>query len=413
MIPLFSNIGYSEISSAGNLSDAMGTAKSKLPIQYFKLTGNVSGNLTMPSNSVHRKIFLDTNGYTLINPTGSPITSNSSVPMILKGSGNIQSTKKTFTTTEAATTHTGTTTVPLTDSSTLVVGDAYSETSVSGGYQPSFGTGAPNSSSIFQIADGMTGGSSSFGRAWRLRVPPGTSWKIDGTVISGGTVLTTAQNNSAIGASSSFDKITLYQVVRDGNNAGDVLTTYPPSGWTGNFGNDGNKWSTFSANFGFSSGANGQVSTQNHLVYNKTTGRWEAWKAETPVTGGNEDEGYTYGTTQYSLTYISHGRRGMAPPPQNITINILVSGQGRQFDYTNNLAIPIVLTGTDPFNNITVAAGATATSSRSSTDGSFNVIGTITGSNGAGKPYALSFVNNGTGQLDITNYTGLNSVSAF
>lgn len=404
MIPLFSNIGYSEISSAGNLSDAMGTAKSKLPIQYFKLTGNVSGNLTMPSNAAHRKIFLDTNGYSILNPSGSPITSNSSVPMILKGSGNIQSTKKTFTTTEATTTYTGTTTVPLTDGSTLVVGDAYSEIAVNGGYQPSFGTGAPNSSSIFQIADGQTGGSSNFGKAWRLRVPPGTSWKIDGTVITGGTVLTASQNNSAIGASNSFDKITLYQVVRDVNSAGDVLTTYPPSGWAANYANDGNKWSTFSANFG-----GGIV---NHLVYNVGTGRWEAWHQETPEYGGG-DNPITYGPTTYTYGYINHGRRGMAPPPQTITINVLVSGQGRQFDYTNNLAIPIVLTGTDPFNNVTVAAGATATSSRSSTDGSFNVIGTITGSNGAGKPYAMSYVNNGTGQLDITNYTGLNSVSAF
>ena len=412
MIPLFSNIGYSEISSAGNLSDAMGTAKSKLPIQYFKLTGNVSGNLTMPSNTAHRKIYLDTNGYTLINPTGSPITSNASVPMILKGSGDIQSTKLTFTTTEATTTLTGTTTVPLTDGSTLVVGDAYSEIAVSGGYQPSSGTGSPNSSSIFQIADGLTGGSSNFGRAWRLRVPPGTNWKIDGTVITGGTILTASQNNSAIGANNSFNKITLYRVVRN-VNAGDLNTTYPPSGWTGNFANDGNKWSTFSANFGFISGASGQVSSQNHLVYNKTTGRWEAWKAQTPLTGGNEEEGYTFGATQWGLTYVPHGRRGMAPPPQTITINVLVSGQGRQFDYTNNLAIPIVLTGTDPFNNVTVASGATATSTRNSTDGSFNVIGTITGSNGSGQPYALSYVNDGTGQLDITDYTGVNSVSAF
>ena len=37
-IPLISNVGFTEISSAGVLNDKAGTAKIGLPIQLFKLT---------------------------------------------------------------------------------------------------------------------------------------------------------------------------------------------------------------------------------------------------------------------------------------------------------------------------------------------------------------------------------------
>ena len=77
-IPLIANLGFTEVSSAGNLNDKAGTDKSKLPVQLFKLTDNISGNLTMTNDSAHKKIILDTNGNTIINSTGSPITNNSS-----------------------------------------------------------------------------------------------------------------------------------------------------------------------------------------------------------------------------------------------------------------------------------------------------------------------------------------------
>ena len=69
-IPLISNIGFTEVNSAGNLNTKAGTAKSKLPIQLFKLTDNISGNLTLDNDSAHKKIILDTNGKTILNENG-------------------------------------------------------------------------------------------------------------------------------------------------------------------------------------------------------------------------------------------------------------------------------------------------------------------------------------------------------
>ena len=66
-IPFISNIGFTEVNSAGTLNDKAGTAKSKLPIQFFKLTDNISGNLTLNNDSAHKKIILDTNGNNILS----------------------------------------------------------------------------------------------------------------------------------------------------------------------------------------------------------------------------------------------------------------------------------------------------------------------------------------------------------
>lgn len=420
MIPLFSNIGYSEVNSAGNLSDAMGAAKTKLPIQYFKLTGDVTGNLTMPNNASHRKIYLDTNGYNLINPTGSPITNNSSTAITLKGSGDVQSTMTSTSIVNSTTTFQGTNNVADLDNSPLVVGSAYAQISQFMDYQPSFGVGSPNGNSEFRIADGQTGGSNQYGNAWRVRVPSGVNWKINNTVITSGTELNSSQMNDAIGASNSFNKITTFIVVVD--IGGDSAQSFPPSGggynnsaaWASGFANDSMKYVIRTINYGLLNSSGGLMSVSNHLVYNRTLGRFEAWHKQQQI-GGSGDDGnpyYNIGSPSYHFGYVTHNRRGIAPPPQSMNINVLVSGQGRQFDFTNNLTIPIVLSGNDPYNNVTVNAGATATFNRSSTDGSHDILGTITGSSGS-NPYALAYVNNGTGTLDVTGYTGINSVSAF
>ena len=66
-VPLISNVGFTEVNSSGVLNDKAGTAKSKLPVQIFKLTDNISGNLQMNADSAHKKIILDTNGNNLTN----------------------------------------------------------------------------------------------------------------------------------------------------------------------------------------------------------------------------------------------------------------------------------------------------------------------------------------------------------
>ena len=40
-IPLISGLGFTAVDSAGTLNDKAGTSKSKLPIQFFKLTENI------------------------------------------------------------------------------------------------------------------------------------------------------------------------------------------------------------------------------------------------------------------------------------------------------------------------------------------------------------------------------------
>ena len=114
-IPLVSNVAFTEVtqslvdSNSGVLNDIAGTAKSKLPVQYFKLNENISGNLTLNNDSAHQKIILDTNSRTLLNSTGSPLTQNSSTSLELKGSGNIQSTLKTSTASNASESNSGVT----------------------------------------------------------------------------------------------------------------------------------------------------------------------------------------------------------------------------------------------------------------------------------------------------------------
>ena len=90
------------------------------------------------------------------------------------------------------------------------------------------------------------------------------------------------------------------------------------------------------------------------------------------------------------------------------------SGNDRSLVFTNNLSISCVLSGADPFDGVTVSAGATATSTRTnSTDGSHDITMTISGNNGSGLPFALADVNSGTGSLDTSAYSGTLSTKAF
>mgnify|MGYP003137652758 FL=1 len=386
-IPLISNIGFTEVSSAGNLNTLAGS-KINMPLQYFKLTGAITGQLTLSENSNHKKVILDTNGNNITNTDGSPLnfTCPSGVPVELKGSGNVQSQKRTFTSTVSDSSNTGTTTIATGGDSTMVVSNInlYPDTSVSGSYQPSFGPGAPNSSSIFQIADGQTGGSNSFGNAWRLRVPSGQTWQVGSDILTAGTDLTASQNNTAIGASNGFDKITSFSVVIDTGAGGDSTRSFHPSTWTSGFAGDSNKYDT-------------NNTTGQNLIYNVTTGRWEGYN------------GTTFGHTPT-------GRRGNAAPPQLITLTVGVQAESRRLVFTNNTSHTITLSGGDPFTDTSVAAGATSTVDRTnSTTGSFDITGTFPATNDSGAPLSSVGVNEGTATVNTSaqSYTGQLSVKAF
>ena len=358
-IPLISNIGFTEVDSAGTLNDKAGTAKSKLPIQFFKLTDNISGNLTLNNDSAHKKIILDTNGNNILNPNGSPLTTNSSTTLELIGSGNIQSTLKTSTATESSTSHTGTTTFSNSDSSTIVVSNVDTDTTVEK-YIDRSGNFSYNGSTIDSGGVTTVGGST-----------PNAS-----TIFGSGSSTQYGMNVT--------DGTTAFQFVGDTSTS---TTTSPASG--------GYKLyvATIPPN------TVSQLRMDEYSNYNGSIGIYSS------LVGGSVSGHNRYsGTTNHQLNFSGTRR---------LWFRYVRSGNDRSFVFTNNLAISCVLSGADPFDGVTVNAGATATSTATnSTDGSFNITMTISGSDGSSQPFALAVVNSGTGSLDTSGYSGTFSASA-
>ena len=115
----------------------------------------------------------------------------------------------------------------------------------------------------------------------------------------------------------------------------------------------------------------------------------------------------------YLYTTMSGASTNSYNPIANGVIPNAITSTGRKLTFTNNLAIPVVLSRTDPFA-VTVAAGGTNVQTRNSTDGSFDILGTITGNDGSSQPYALKTVNDGSqSSLVTTAYSGTFSASAF
>ena len=376
-IPLISNVGFTEVSSSGVLNDKAGTAKSKLPVQLFKLSGAITGNLQMNNDSAHKKIILDTNGNNITNSSGSPLTTNSSTTLELKGSGNVQSTLKTFTSSGS-----GDTTISEADNSTVAVQtDTYEfdtalvDDNRSAGSGTSFGDGTDSvrrptdSGSTSLLVSGTyfsTGYATLFGGKALTNINRSDfamsfshAFLEDGTPISG----------AIVGPSgpSTFDGVSADQP--------DTNTTHSVGGETYRF----MRWN--SALVGVNNGNSGTFAIEMFIDVN--TG-----KAVVAIIGG----------------------RGAFNQIKNV--DVVGPTAGRRFIFTNNLAISCVLSGTDPFN-ATVSAGATNQVDRDSTDSSFSLTGTISGNDGSSRPFALKDINDGTGSVNEDAYTGTKSVSAF
>jgi len=376
-IPLISNVGFTEVSSSGVLNDKAGTAKSKLPVQLFKLSGAVTGNLQMNNDSAHKKIILDTNGNNITNSSGSPLTTNSSTTLELKGSGNVQSTLKTFTSSGSANT-----TISEADNSTVVVqtdthtfDTALIDDNRSAGSGTSFGDGTdrvtkPNTGSAADLLVSgtyfSTGYATLFGGVGLTNINRSDfamsfthAFLEDGTPISG----------AIVGPSgpSTFDGVSADQP--------DTNTTHSHAGGTYRF----MRWN--SALVGVNNGNSGTFAIE--MFIDSSTG-----KAVVAIIGG----------------------RGAFNQIKNV--DVVGPTAGRRFIFTNNLAISCVLSGSDPFN-ATVSAGATNQVDRNSTDSSFSLTGTISGNDGSSRPFALKDINDGTGSVNEDAYTGTKSVSAF
>ena len=131
--PLISNLGFTEVNSAGSLNTKAG-AKINLPIQLYKLTGNVSGQLELSSTANHKKIILDTNGFDIDNGSDAPLNMDAPgcTTVELKGNGAVRATGKTTTITQASASHTGTTTAGSGDTTQVLVdtNHTYTETQI-------------------------------------------------------------------------------------------------------------------------------------------------------------------------------------------------------------------------------------------------------------------------------------------
>ena len=351
-IPLISGLGFTEVNSAGTLNDKAGTAKSKLPIQFFRLTDNISGNLTLNNDSAHKKIILDTNGKTILNSSGSPLTTNSSTTLELRGSGNVQSTLKTSNAAVASTSNTGTTVFSNSDSSQVVVSNIDTDTTVEK-YIDTSGNFAYNGSTIDSSGTTTVGGSTPnastiFGSG------SSTAYGINTT---DGTTAARFIGDTATGASSPV-----------GNGYQLYIAQIPPN----------------------------TVSQLRMDEYaNISIGQYSG-----SVGGHNRYSG----TTNHQLNFSGTRR---------LWWRYARSGNDRRFVFTNNLAISCVLSGADPYDGVTVEAGASNTiTTTNSTDGSFNITITITGNDGSSQPYALAVVNSGTGSVNTDAYTGTLSASA-
>jgi len=388
-IPLISNVGFTEVDSSGSLNTKAGD-RTKLPIQFFRLSDNISGNLSLDNNSAHKKIILDTNGNNITNSSGSPITNNSSTTLELKGSGNVQSTLKTFTSSGSSNT-----TISEADNSTVTVQtDTYEfDTLLVNDVRPdpgnSFGTGGGVS-----FGDGNTTVTKpNTGSATGMLVNE-TYYNTSTTTNFGGVGLTNV-NRSDFGMSFT------HAFVEDGTRISGRISGPSSPGGTGGT-------STFDG------GTSKRPSTNTTHSHAGSTYRFMKWNgALVGVNNGNSGsfdiEIFIDSATGKAVVAIIGGRGAF-----NQIRNVSVTGPtaGRRFIFTNNLAISCVLSGSDPFN-ATVSAGATNQVDRDSTDSSFSLTGTISGNDGSSRPFALKDINDGSGSVNEDAYTGTKSVSAF
>ena len=383
-IPFIGNVGFTEISSAGSLTTAAGN-KIGLPIQLFKLTDNITGQLTLTENSNHKKVIIDTNGNNITNSSGSPLNVDcpSGVPVELKGSGNVQSTLKTFTSAVADTTNTGTTTISTAGDSTLAVTTNHTFTEQLLDTDRNAGNGVTFGDGTTSVTSPVTGSSTSllvnetyfttaftttFGGVGLDNVNRSDfamsfthAFLEDGTPISGAIV--------GPGGPSTFDGVSA--------DAVDTNTTHSHAGGTYRF----MRWN--SALVGVNSGNSGTFAIE--MFVDSSTG-----KAVVAIIGG----------------------RGAFNQIKNV--DVFTTSTGRKFTFTNNTSHTITLSGSDPYTSTSVSASSTGVVNRDSTDGSFSITGTFPDTNDGGDPLSSVGLNETSSTtVNVDNHTGTNSVKAF
>ena len=312
----------------------------------------------------------------------------------MKGSGNVQSTLKTFTSSESSTGNSGTTTISEADNSTVVV-QTDTHTFDTALVSDSRGSGASSGS----------GGGVSFGDGNTTVTKPNTG--SNSAMLVNETYYTTGFTTLFGGVGldnidrSDFGMSFTHAFMEDGTPISGRISGPSTSGGTGGT-------STFDG------GTSKRPSTNTTHSHAGGTYRFMKWDdALVGVNNGNSGsfdiEMFIDSATGKAVVAIIGGRGAF-----NQIKNVSVTGPtaGRRFIFTNNLAISCTLSGSDPFNTA-VSAGSTVSVDRDSTDGSFSLTGTISGSDGSSRPFALKDINDGSGSVNEDAYTGTKSVSAF
>jgi len=383
--PLISNLGFTEVSSAGSLNTEAG-AKINLPIQLYKLTSNISGQLTLDSTANHKKVILDTNGFNIDNGSDAPLDMDTpaGTTVELKGTGAIRATGKTTTITQGSASHTGVTAGGSGDTSDVEVNTnhTYTETQIND-IRPdpgsSFGSGGGVSwSDNFRITVGYppTGGNRSSTAANPTYYNTSTGTKF------GGRMLTNVLR-------SDFRMTFTHAFVEDGNR-----TDGPITGNGGSFPPTNNTTHTVGGN----------------------TYRWLRWfSAFQRVNNGNAGQTgvaiYLNTSNQKAVVELENGRPSFC---QIRDVKCFSTETGRKFTFTNNTDHTVTMGGSNnPVSGSSVAAGGSLTGTRNSENGSYNITFTLPNTDGGGNPLAIHDLNKGTALLDSSQHTGITSVKGF
>ena len=384
--PLISNLGFTEVNSAGSLNTKAG-AKINLPIQLYKLTGNVSGQLELSSTANHKKVILDTNGFSIENSSDSPLNMDTpgGVTVELKGNGTIKGTGKSTTITQASASHTGTTTAGLGDTSQIVVDTSHTFTQT-------------------EINDIRPDPGNSFGGGG------GVSWSdnVSTTVAyppNGGSNRSGVRQNPTYHNTSTATKF-------GGNNLTNVIRSDFSMTFTHAFMEDGNRTD------GPITGVGGSFppTTNSTHSYSGSTYRFCRWfSAFQRVNNGNSGQTgvaiYINANNGNAIVELENGRPSFC---QIRDVKCFSTQTGRKFTFTNNTDHTVTIGGSNnPLSGSSVAASASITGTRNSTDGSYSITHTLPNTDGGGNPLAIHDLNKGTALLDSSQHTGITSVKGF
>ena len=388
--PLISNLGFTEVNSAGSLNTKAG-AKINLPIQLYKLTGNVSGQLTLDSTTNHKKVILDTNGFDIDNGSDAPLDMDTpgGTTVELKGTGAIRATGKTTTITQGDTSHTGTT-----SAAAALGGDANASITVD----------TNHTYTETQIND--------------IRPDPGNSYGSGGGVSWNDNFSTTVayppnggSNRSGVRANQTYHN-TSTATKFGGPGLDNVIRSDFSMTFTHAFVEDGNRTD------GPITGVGGSFppTTNTTHTYSGATYRFCRWfSAFQRVNNGNAGSTgvaiYVNANNGNAIVELENGRPSFC---QIRDVKCFSTETGRKFTFTNNTDHTVTMGGTNnPVSGSSVAAGGALTGTRNSEDGSYNITATLPNTDGGGNPLAIHDLNKGTALLDSSQHTGITSVKGF